>query len=112
MKKDAHDYERHVDEIPENTFRSQEQPETHSFIVRVWQIPKDASLGSSDWRGSIDYVGQNKRLYFYRIDAVVHFIWEQTCMAYRQSPSRWRKIRNSFRNWLIGFKASITGEGK
>ncbi len=107
MKKETQDCELDVSDIPENNFRSQEQPEIHSFIVRVWQIPKDVALGSNDWRGSIDDVGNNKRLYFYRIDAVVRFIWEQTGLAYRQSPSRWAKIRNSFQNWINWLKASF-----
>jgi hypothetical protein len=112
MKTEAHPSQDQVNDFPADDEHSLEQPENHSFIVRVWQIPKDAGLGSNEWRGSIDHVGQGKRLYFYRIDAILRFIWEQTGLANKQPPSRWVKIRNSFQNWVYLFKASLRGEGK
>jgi hypothetical protein len=48
---------------------------THAFIVRVWQ---ESSGKIPSWRGFIEYVGQNKRLYFYDLDRIANFIKEQT----------------------------------
>ncbi len=53
---------------------------THSFIVHIWdaaaQMP-DQDGKAVSWRGSIDYVGSNKRLYFQDLDSIVRFIQEQ-----------------------------------
>jgi hypothetical protein len=71
------------------------EKETHSFIVRIWNasdvaggehpvgekhLPGEALLKSRDesgWRGSIDYVGSGRRLYFYDMESIVRFIREQ-----------------------------------
>ena len=77
------------------------EKETHSFIVRIWNasdvagrehlaggehpvgekhLPGEALLKSreeSGWRGSIDYVGSGRRLYFYDMESIVRFIREQ-----------------------------------
>jgi len=83
------------------------EKETHSFIVRIWNasdvaggehlagaehrsgkehpagekhLPSETPLKSRDesgWRGSIDYVGSGRRLYFYDMESIVRFIREQ-----------------------------------
>jgi hypothetical protein len=77
------------------------EKETHSFIVRIWNAsdsagaehlsgkehpagekhqPGETPLKSKDesgWRGSIDYVGSGRRLYFYDMESIVRFIREQ-----------------------------------
>jgi hypothetical protein len=113
------------------------EKETHSFIVRIWNasdaagaehlpgkahpvgekhLPGEALLKSrdeSDWRGSIDYVGSGRRLYFYDMESIVRFIREQvsgntgapvpvkmTPLAFLKSKLRaaWEWIR--LKKWL------------
>jgi hypothetical protein len=113
------------------------EKETHSFIVRIWNAsdgagaerlpgkghpagekhpPGDERLKSRDesgWRGSIDYVGSGRRLYFYDMESIVRFIREQvsgntgvpvpakmTTLASLKSKLRasWEWVR--FKKWI------------
>ena len=56
------------------------EKETHSFIVRIWNAADVKSKDRSDWRGSIDYVGSGRRLYFYDMESIVRFIREQVAV--------------------------------
>lgn len=53
------------------------EKDTHSFIVRIWNAADVKSRDASGWRGSIDYVGSGRRLYFYDMESIVRFIREQ-----------------------------------
>lgn len=53
------------------------EQDIHSFIVRIWYETTDAQEGQPIWRGSIDYVGKNKRLYFQDLNGITRFIQEQ-----------------------------------
>jgi hypothetical protein len=64
------------------------QDETQSFVVRIWHEAVNGKGQADVWRGSIDHVGTNKRLYFADLDAVVRFIQERVGMMNR-SRSRW-----------------------
>jgi len=56
------------------------EEETHSFIVRIWNAADAKSKDVSGWRGSIDYVGSDRRLYFYDLESIVRFIREQVAV--------------------------------
>ncbi len=53
------------------------EQDTFSFIVRIWYETAAERKDQPVWRGSIDYVGQNKRLYFQDLDGIKRFIQEQ-----------------------------------
>lgn len=48
---------------------------SHSFIVRIWD--ESVEGGESVWRGSIEEVGGERKLYFSRLDGMVRFIQDQ-----------------------------------
>ena len=48
---------------------------SHSFIVRIWNEAEED--GKPAWRGSIEKVGNNEKLYFSRLDNMARFIQEQ-----------------------------------
>jgi hypothetical protein len=69
------------------------EKETHSFIVRIWDAGDTKSKDSPVWRGSIDYVGSGKRLYFYDLSSIVRFICEQvTVSTGRPVPAKLPKL--------------------
>jgi hypothetical protein len=49
--------------------------ETSIFIVRMW--PDPAAGDAAGWRGSVDDVLRNRRLYFTNLGAMCEFIAEQ-----------------------------------
>ena len=72
--------------------------DTHSFIVRVWDEPR--KLGSKPqkfWRGSIIYVGSDKRLYFDDLNSIANFIREQVRADAPQAVARWETLVNRFK---------------
>jgi len=64
--------------------------DTHSFIIRVWYEAQDSEGNILVWRGSIDHVGSNKRLYFHNFDGIVRFIQEQSGVCKEQRSSVWQ----------------------
>jgi len=48
---------------------------SHSFIVRIWN--DSVGNGKSVWRGSIEKVGSDRKIYFSHLDGVVRFIQDQ-----------------------------------
>jgi hypothetical protein len=69
------------------------EEDTHSFIIRIWNAAEDRPGKPSAWRGSIDYVGNDKRLYFNDLNSVVCFIHEQVDSMNRTSKSSWESLR-------------------
>ncbi len=63
------------------------EKESHSFIVRIWSEMNDGK--SPGWRGSIDYVGSDKRLYFQELEGIIRFIKQQTGLNEGQSRRGW-----------------------
>jgi hypothetical protein len=77
--------------------------ETHAFIIRIWIEAGGCENVAPVWRGSIDHVGANQRLYFSDLDGVNRFIQEQIGVKSR-SPLPWfhiviRHIRNGLHAW-------------
>ena len=50
---------------------------SYAFIVRIWGEATDDAGNPIQWRGSIDQVGSNKRLYFSDLEGITRFIREQ-----------------------------------
>jgi hypothetical protein len=77
----------HDDKItPDNSLNT----DTHSFIIRVWHESQDSDGNILAWRGSIDHVGSNKRLYFQNLDGIAQFIQEQSGVCKARNSSTWR----------------------
>ena len=50
------------------------QGDTQSFVVRIWHEAVDNNGKVTAWRGSIDHVGSEKRLYFQDLQTIAEFI--------------------------------------
>lgn len=66
-----------------------EHSDTHSFIVRIWHEAYDGEGHVTAWRGSIERVGDDKRLYFHDLEAVQRFIQEQAGVG-NGRPGKWK----------------------
>jgi hypothetical protein len=49
-------------------------PQTHSFVVKVWEKEGGAQQGGVPWRGSITHVGTGERLYLENLREVSGFL--------------------------------------
>jgi len=50
----------------------------HSFIVRIWAEQTDNQGQVLAWRGSVEHVGKNQRVYFSALDELVTFLQNKT----------------------------------
>ena len=71
--------------------------DTHSFIIRVWYEAQDSEGNILAWRGSIDHVGSEKRLYFQDLEGIARFIQEQSGVRDTEKGPFWHTL-------LIGIK--------
>jgi hypothetical protein len=65
------------------------QSDHYSFIVRIWRESENLENDGAMWRGSIDDVSSNKRLYFNDLDGITRFIEEQVGKNSGHSGLRW-----------------------
>ena len=74
---------------------------SYAFIVRIWGEATDDAGNPIQWRGSIDQVGSNKRLYFSDLEGITRFIREQIQDKSDRSAHGWQRwlvrISNDFR---------------
>lgn len=69
------------------------EEDTHSFIIRIWDIVDGPGERPEEtWRGSIDYVGSGKRLYFNDLNSIVSFIHEQIRAERPQAIAHWEAL--------------------
>lgn len=83
---------------------STEQPiegNTSSFIVRIWRESTDESGHIPAWRGSIEQVGTNKRLYFCDLKHALRFIEEEANIMGDQGASKWSDLLAWARHLLV-----------
>jgi hypothetical protein len=83
--------------------------QNYSFVVRVWLESANREQEIALWRGSIEQVGSDCRLYFSDLDAITRFIQTQIAPDIPISISRWQAFRkyvkNSIRkNWKNFFR--------
>lgn len=62
------------------------QGDTQSFVVRIWHEAVDNSGQVIAWRGSIDHVGSEKRLYFQDLETIAQFIQNETGINQNAAP--------------------------
>lgn len=60
---------------------------SHSFIVRVWQEVANGKKDREVWRGSIEHVGKEKRLYFGDLRTIVAFVRQEAGWLNQDSHS-------------------------
>lgn len=61
------------------------QVDSFSFIVRVWKESNTTpDENPASWRGSIERVGLNQRMYIHRLESIQAFIEEQIGMRARR----------------------------
>ncbi len=65
--------------------------DTQSFIVRIWHEVIDKEGRIVVWRGSIDHVGSDKRMYFNDLGAVARFIQERIGLP-AKPDSCWKSL--------------------
>ena len=65
---------------------------SHAYIVRIWSESTDEGGQASGWRGSIETVGSNRRLYFYDFNAIRRFIEESLHLSEGQPRSWWQSL--------------------
>lgn len=68
------------------------QGDTHAFIVRIWHEALDDEGNIVAWRGSIDHVGSDNRLYFQDLDGIVRFIKERAGVNTKRSRFSWKSL--------------------
>jgi hypothetical protein len=72
------------------------EEETHSFIIRIWDADGEKFTHPEEaWRGSIDYVGSDRRLYFNDLNSIAAFIREQVVAdssADEHAVRRWEAL--------------------
>lgn len=97
-----------IAELEDNNQPTAKQGDSFSFIVRVW---KESSHTADDnpagWRGSIERVGLNQRMYVHQLDSILAFIEEQTGMQVKQPhpiKAVWRALRRYWSSIRYGHR--------
>jgi hypothetical protein len=68
------------------------ESDIYSFIVRIWCETRNEPNDQSVWRGSIDQVGNNQRLYFHDLDGITRFIQEQIGLQTKKRRFTWKSL--------------------
>ena len=76
------------------------EDDTYSFIVRIWQEAEDNAAEPTAWRGSIEQVGSDQRLYFYDLEGILRFIETQTGITTHRPIIRWRPTWEALKAWF------------
>lgn len=67
----------------------------HSFVIRVWQEPREIEGAGPEWRGRIEHVQSGNRVYFRHLDKMVEFI-----VAYLNDPDQCSALAGGRRGML------------
>lgn len=74
--------------------------DTYSFIIRISFENLDSRGKPVVWRGSIERVGEGKRLYFQDLESIINFIQGECRINLKAVPwwqTLWTKIRHGLR---------------
>jgi hypothetical protein len=61
------------------------QGDIRSFLVRIWHEAVDLEGNTIAWRGSIEHIGSEKRVYFQDLGQILDFIQEEAGIDGRES---------------------------
>jgi len=70
-----------------------------SFIIRIWKETEDADGNVLLWRGVIERVGHNQRVYFQELSSIPRYIGERMGITDDSLGIRLRSWKN---RWLHG----------
>jgi hypothetical protein len=73
------------------TEEEQQPNSSQAFIVRVWSESSGESGDQTGWRGSIQTVGSDSRLYFHDLGAIRRFI-EESLQLTRRPRTWWQAL--------------------
>lgn len=71
------------------------EPDTHSFVVKVWLEETAVETNSPVWRGHITHVASGQRRYIQSVGSIPHFIWPHLRKWQIKLP-----LRDRFCLWL------------
>jgi hypothetical protein len=60
--------------------------DTYSFVVRIWHEAVDETGSITAWRGSIEQVGDDRRVYFMHLGEIISYIERQVGLKHANSP--------------------------
>jgi hypothetical protein len=66
------------------------QSQHYSFVVRVWLEGTYSEQETAMWRGSIERVGSDGRMYFSDFDGITRYIQTQIGVQKPPPPTGWR----------------------
>jgi hypothetical protein len=93
-------YRQMLTDLDEKDSSSAVRADSFSFIVRVWKESSAAvDVKPAGWRGSIEQVGLNQRVYVHNLESILAFIQEQTGMQVERPHSALRLWRGLRRWW-------------
>jgi hypothetical protein len=64
------------------------EKDTHAFVIRVWNEGNSAGK-TKIWRGYIEHVNHDSRMYFSDINGVARFIQKQIGFQSEETTSGW-----------------------
>jgi hypothetical protein len=75
--------------------------QNYSFVVRVWLESSDrADRKRSVWRGSVEQIGNNQRVYFSEFNEISRFIEEQIKFQATAPSSNLRRLLEKIKSVL------------
>jgi len=69
------------------------EPDTHSFILKVWLLRHEGARGGQNWRGHLTHVASNQRLYFESFLELNHLLTPYLEKMGVKLPFWWRAYR-------------------
>jgi hypothetical protein len=73
------------------------QPNTHSFVVKVWSEETGAALPAVVWRGQITHVPSGEQRSFHELNEIAAFVGPYL-QQLGVKPSWWQRLR-LLRQW-------------
>jgi hypothetical protein len=67
------------------------QNQNYSFVVRLWLEDTQDDRGPAIWRGSIEQVGSDRRIYFSGLDGITPIIQARVGVPAAPSHIRWQQ---------------------
>ena len=82
--------------------------DTKSFVVRVWQEPREIEGEPPVWRGWVEHVQSGDRVYFRDLEESANFI-SSHLDGHALSPLRLRRWRDKLWKWVsrLGWLAAL-----
>jgi hypothetical protein len=81
--------------------------ETHAFIIRIWCEPSGEAERPIMWRGSVEHVGKNQRIYFSDLKKAVQFIQAQIKLMPPPERTDWKAAWKRLKNKIMEYYEKI-----